>query len=471
VLACLALLALLVRGVARTPVSDLLRGVPPRQHRWAISPAQAVVLALAVGMLITVATGTLTGAPVLVTPLVIALAAGLVVGGLLVPVGNRLATRLLRRGKVPPLLALTGLARRPSTRNLILAMTAAGALLAFTTSTMALGVQNRQDVAAVTVGSSVRLDAIDTTGIATPDRAVQAVNSVDPQHDHITPVVRVRSGSSDGPVVLGGYPSAMSRIALRAGQPDVWARLASANASGGLPVIAAGWSPPSTERRFTGPTLTASDGSYAIGGTVDLIPGGGAHTFIAPLDPLLAQADRTDSYTVEVWSDGTDPTLLRRAQAQLRAAGFNDFTRVSAATERNTLDRSASAFGLQLGLVVATGSVLIAALVLIAVLSSQAAGRRREHTALLRAGVPRASLGRARHLEVALSMLPLVLGGVVGWIGARLAAPHVPWFTEPPPYPVSSTLPPVLPAVLAVLVGLAIVTMTALVTGRTRRSP
>lgn len=468
-LACLALLLALVRGVVRAPVSSLLRTVPPRQHRWALSPVQAVVLTLAIGMLITVATGTLTGAPVLVTPLVIALAAGLLIGGLLIPVGNRVATGLLRKGKVPRLLALTGLARRASTRNLVLAMTAAGALLAFTTSTMTLGMENRENSAGITVGAAERLDAIDTQGIKNPEDAVKAVDRIDPKHEHLTTVIRVRSGSSDGPVTLAGRPSAMSRIALRAGQPDPWAKLTSSAASGALPAVTATWSPPTAESQFSAPSLTSVDADYAKTGAVEVIPGADENTFITPLGPLLAQADRFDNFTAEVWSDGTDPRGLARAQAALQKLGFDSVTKHSVTEERDRLDTSASAYGLQLGLLVAAGSVLIAALVLIAVLSSQARARNHDFSGLARAGVPATALRRARHLDVGLSVLPLLLGGMVGWMGAWLAAPHVPWFTEPPPYPISGALPPVLPALAAVLAGLVVVGATALVAGRTRR--
>lgn len=199
-----------------------------------------------------------------------------------------------------------------------------------------------------------------------------------------------------------------------------------------------------------------------------MIAGADEHTFVTPLDPLLTQADRLDNFTAEVWSDGR-PEGLADSEAALRKLGFDTVTTYSVSDERDRLDASAPAYGLQLGLLVAGGSAVVAALVLIAVLNSQARERDHDQRSLARSGVPARMLRRARHLEVWLSVVPHLLGGAVGWVGAWLAAPHIPWFTDPPPYPVSGTLPPALPALLTVTVGLVVLTATALVAGRARR--
>lgn len=472
---CVLLLLLLVRGLVRTPISALLRTVPPRQRRWSLSAVETVLLTLAAGMLLAVATGNLTGAPVLVTPLVIALAVGLLVGGLLVPLGNRVAGRLLDRGRLPSLLALTGLARRPSTRQLILALTAAGALLAFGASTLVLGQANRAAATSAQTGAPVRLLAIDASATVDPQNLVRVVDQVDRRRQHLAPVFRVRSGSSDGPVALLGEPGPMTRIASKVNGIDPWARLgeaSSGNASAGgagLPAVVASWSAPAREGGFTAPSLRQADTEYVVAAQVPLVPGGEANTFVTPLAPQLRTADRRD-LSAEIWSDGTDPALEQRATAALRRAGYSGVTVERASTTQRRLDESASAYGLQLGLVVAAGSVVVAVLVLVAVLSSQAAGRRRDRAALERAGVSRGVLGRAGRLETALTVAPLLLGGAVGWLGARLAAPSIPWFTQPPPFPVAQETPPVLPAVLAVGAGLVVVAVVALVAGRGKES-
>ncbi|WP_157063569.1 hypothetical protein [Luteipulveratus mongoliensis] len=464
--ACAVLLRLMVGRLVRRPVSELLRSVPPRQNRWSLSATEAIVLTLAVGLLVTVATGTLSGAPVLVTPIVMALAVGLIVGGLLVPVGNRVTSRLLRRGRVAALLGVAGLARRPSTRNLILAMTAAGALLTFTTSTMDLGRTNRAEAADAVSGAPVRIIGDDLSGFTEARRVIDVVNRLDPGRQHLAPVVRARSGSSDGPVMLAGEPAAMSRIAYRAGQPDPWALLPRTPPAQGLATVSATWSPPFTTSSFSGPSLAAEDADYVTVGQVPVIPGGEPHLFVTSIQPMLQQASRTTSVTAEIWSDGRDPALISRAQTALRDAGFGEINIDRQSTHRKDLDRSASAYGLQLGLVVAAGSVLVAALVMIAVLSTQAGVRRRDQSALVRAGVGRSILGRARRLETVLTVVPMALGGLVGMLGARLAAPSIPWYTDDPPYPIASDQPPWSSALVALLIGLVLVTVVAAVLRR-----
>ena len=468
-LACAALLRVMVGRLVRSPVGELLRSVPPRQSRWSLSAPEAVLLTLAVAMLVTVATGTLTGAPVLVTPIVMALAAGLVIGGLLVPVGNRVATRLLQRGRLAGLLGLADLARRPSTRNLILAMTAAGALLTSTTATIQLGDHNRQVEAEASGGATVRVIGTDISGATPVGGVVDVVNRLDRGRQHLAPVVRARSGSSDGPVMLAGEPAAMSRLAADAGQPDPWALLPRTSPPEGMAIVSAQWSAPVDGMpSFSGPSLAREDRDYVTVARVPVIPGGGPHAFVTSITPQLAQETRGDSASVEIWSDGKDPALISRAETELRKVGFPDVTVERTQTQRHELDRSASAYGLQLGLVVAVGAVLVAMLVMAAVLSAQAVARRRDQSALLRAGVGRGVLGRARRLEIGLTVLPMALGGLVGWLGARLAAPSVPWYTDEPPYDIAEHVPPVVAPLLALLVGLVLVAAVSALLRRDR---
>ncbi|KNX39009.1 hypothetical protein [Luteipulveratus halotolerans] len=467
--ACAVLLRVMVGRLVRSPVGELLRSVPPRQSRWSLSAAEAVLLTLAVAMLITVATGTLTGGPVLMTPIVMALAAGLVIGGLLVPVGNRVASRLLRRRRLAGLLGLADLARRPSTRNLILAMTAAGALLTFTTATIQLGGHNRQVEAEAQGGAPVRVVGTDISGATPVGGVLEVVDRLDRGREHLAPAVRARSGSSDGPVMLAGEPAAMSRIASHAGQPDPWALLPRTSPPQGLATVSAQWSAPVDGMpSFSGPSLAREDRDYVTAARVPVIPGGGPHAFVTSITPQLAQETRGDSASVEIWSDGKGPALISRAEAELRKAGFPEVTVERTQTQRHQLDRSASAYGLQLGLVVAVGAVLVAMLVMVAVLSAQSVARRRDQSALLRAGVGRGVLGRARRLEIGLTVLPMVLGGLVGWVGARLAAPSVPWYTDDPPYAIADHTPPVLTPLLALVIGLALVAAASALLRRDR---
>lgn len=437
---CLAASLWMVRRLVRQPIWTLLRSVPPRTRRWSLSAAEIVLLTVAFGLVAAVLAGSLSGPAVLLTPVAAAVAVGLVVSGLLAPLGNRLAARFLHRGRVPQLLAMTSLARRPSSRYVLLALTAAGAMITFAVSTVQLGTLNRVHLAQATNGASVRLVA-DSADFLEPSRVVGTINRLDPEHRSIAPVLRIRSGSSDGPVTVAADPRAMSRLAERAGGGDPWSTLRDAGPAE-APAVVAGWSRPGTESSFTAPSLGGADRTYTAVGTVPFIPGAGEHGFITPLQPLLAGAAGSGFVTVEVWSDGSDPALLTRAREAVTALGYQRVTEVRTADQVEDLDHSASAYGLQLGVLVAAGALFVGLLVLIAVLSTQRPSRRSDLAALRSAGVPSGPLRRARIREATLLVGPLFLGGVTGWLGAWLAAPSIPWFAADPGFDVAGRVPP-----------------------------
>lgn len=448
---CLGASLWTVRRLVRQPISRLLRSVPPRARRWSLSAPEIVLLTLALGLVAAVVTGSLSGPAVLITPVAAAVAVGLVVAGLLIPSANRASGRLLRRGRVSPLLALTSLARRPSSKHVLLALTAAGAMITFAVATLQLGAQNREALAQAGNGASVRLVANDS-GFLDPVRFVTAINDLDPEHRSIAPVWRIQSGSSDGPVTVAADPRAMSRLAQRAGGGDPWSALiGSRNES---PAVVGAWSRPSPDPGFTAPSLGGVDRTYTVVGTVPFIPGVGQHGFITPLQPLLSGASATAFATAEVWSDGSDPAMLRRAGETIRRLGYDQVTTVRTADQVRDLDHSASAYGLQLGVLVAVGALVVGILVLAAVLSAQRSRRHLDEVALRSAGVPTGTLRRARVSEAMLLVAPLLLGGVTGWLCAWLAAPGIPWYAVDPGFEVASRVPP--PGWAAVSIALAV---------------
>ncbi len=91
---------LVARPTLREPISTLLRRVPPRRQGWAVGVVDAVVIAVAVAGLVTLASGNLSGPLALATPTLLALALGLVLAHVLVPLADLAARRLTRRGRV-----------------------------------------------------------------------------------------------------------------------------------------------------------------------------------------------------------------------------------------------------------------------------------------------------------------------------------------------------------------------------------
>ena len=125
--------AVVARPTLREPISTLLRRVPPRRAGWAVGVVDAVVVAVAAAGLVTLASGNLSGPLALVTPTLIALALGLVLAHVLIPVADAAARRLTARGRVVGGLTAVQVARRPAVRRIMAIITVATALTVFAT--------------------------------------------------------------------------------------------------------------------------------------------------------------------------------------------------------------------------------------------------------------------------------------------------------------------------------------------------
>ena len=95
-------------------------------------------------------------------------------------------------------------------------------------------------------------------------------------------------------------------------------------------------------------------------------------------------------------------------------------------------DSSASAWGLRLAVVVGLLAVLMAALVLVLVVTTAWRTRSRDYAALRMAGVPVSALRRASALEQGVVVLVAGAAGILcGLLASRLALPMVPLFPRP----------------------------------------
>ena len=137
--------AVVARPTLREPISTLLRRVPPRRAGWAVGVVDAVVVAVAAAGLVTLASGNLSGPLALVTPTLIALALGLVLAHVLIPVADAVARRLTARGRVVGGLTAVQVARRPAVRRIMAIITVATALTVFATDALVVGARNRED--------------------------------------------------------------------------------------------------------------------------------------------------------------------------------------------------------------------------------------------------------------------------------------------------------------------------------------
>lgn len=220
----LATTGLAVLRVAREPVISLLRRVPTRRSGWAVKGFDGMLLSGSLVVVVAFAAGSLTGPMAVVAPALLALSVGIGLAHLLTAAASALGQRLLRRGRYVAAVATAMVARQPSTRQLITIVTVASGLLVFSADALITADRNRADAAAQQNGAAVRakVDNHDLEGVR------RALAEVDPDHDRVTPVVRL-SSPGGGATTDAVVPEEYRRIALFPGQSPAdmpWADLA-----------------------------------------------------------------------------------------------------------------------------------------------------------------------------------------------------------------------------------------------------
>lgn len=205
-----AAVALAAAPTLRQPLVALLRRVPPRASALRLGAVEGGLVAATAAGLVTLQSGEDADGPVaLLVPGLLAVAGGLVLGQLVVPVAAGLSRGALRRGRTTPALAGIQVARRPALRRLIAIITVACALLVFAVDAWSVSDRNRDARAELAAGAPVVLT------VEAPDATVfrDAVLAVDPRGRFATPVVQARSVSDDGPRTTAVEPLAFGRIA------------------------------------------------------------------------------------------------------------------------------------------------------------------------------------------------------------------------------------------------------------------
>lgn len=216
--ASLLAVALVARPTLREPISTLLRRVPPRRRGWTVGILDGVVIAVAAAGVVTLASGNLAGPLALATPTLLALALGLLLAHLLVPLADVAGRRLTARGRVVGGLTAVQVARRPAVRRIMAIITVATALTVFATDAVVVGARNREERARVEVGA----EAVLTTNAHNVDALIAATKAADPSGRVATPVVRVRQGSSTALTTLGVIPSQFAQVAELPRQPGAF---------------------------------------------------------------------------------------------------------------------------------------------------------------------------------------------------------------------------------------------------------
>lgn len=220
---------LAARGAVRDQIVSLLRRVPERRAGWRLGVADAVVVAVAAAAVLALTSGNRTGALALLTPTLIALAAGLLLAHALVPAAAVVGERLVRKGRLRPGLLSLQIARRPAVRRVITIITVSTALIVFAGNAFLIGAHNRQTLAQAEVGAPMVVTVDDRDAAGTGLRGVdQALHRLDPAGTTLTPVVQIRSGGPAGLETQAVRPEEFAHIAFvgPASKGYDWSRLA-----------------------------------------------------------------------------------------------------------------------------------------------------------------------------------------------------------------------------------------------------
>ena len=184
---CAVAIWLAARPVQRLTVSALLRRVS-RERTRAFGVVDILAVALASFGLIGLATGSLEGPLALVTPTLVALAAGLVASRLAIPVAGASGRANLRRGRIGPALTAFGLERRPTLRKVVTVVSVAVALTVFAANALVVGDRNWAARAQVQTGAPAVID----TDSRNPTSLLATVRGIDPTGTAASPVAIVR---------------------------------------------------------------------------------------------------------------------------------------------------------------------------------------------------------------------------------------------------------------------------------------
>jgi hypothetical protein len=210
-LAGLAVVALSIRTVVRLPISSLLRRVAPRGRQRSIGLVDLTVIVVASAGLVTGLTSGGRGPLPVLTPTLLALAAGLAFAHLLLPAAGLVSRRALRRGRLGLALGALQVARRPAVTRLVAVVAVATGLVSFAGQAASVASRNRETRAGYETGAAAVL-AIDTTNLFD---FTAAVDKVDPDRRWLTPVVLTQAPAAQSLRAVLIEPDSFRRIGFR----------------------------------------------------------------------------------------------------------------------------------------------------------------------------------------------------------------------------------------------------------------
>ena len=197
------------RPVLREPVTSLLRGVPPTAGATRLGVSDAVLVALAAVGVAGLATHTVSGPVAILTPVLLALAAGGVTAALLSAAAVRWGRRRLGRAPLAGSLAALSAARRPGLRWTLVAVSMSTAMMVFAADATVVADRNRADRARLENGAPTVL----LTDSTSPAAVVKAADGLGPPVSARGPGRRHPTCRHDQPATLAIRPADLRTIA------------------------------------------------------------------------------------------------------------------------------------------------------------------------------------------------------------------------------------------------------------------
>ncbi len=201
---------------------------------------------------------------------------------------------------------------------------------------------------------------------------------------------------------------------------------------------------------------------------VDALPALTNHGALADLDAQLRVGGEVGpGSALQVWLGTESPDVIREVSAALTAGGLPVTSTTTVTEARAQYDRSATGWGLLLGVFTGVMALLVSCLVVGLVAVTSWRGVARDLAGLLVAGTPRTVLRSAvRREQLTTVVAGVLLGTLCGVAGAVLAMPLLPLFDRPAAVPVPDLTPAWLAIGATALLALLLVGGVALLAAR-----
>ncbi len=201
---------------------------------------------------------------------------------------------------------------------------------------------------------------------------------------------------------------------------------------------------------------------------VAALPGVGGRGALSDLDAALRQGGPAPvGSSLEVWVATEDPDVLAAVSRGVGSAGVPVASTTTLSERRAAYERSATGWGLLLGVFTGVMALLVSALVVVVVAVTSWRGVARDLAGLRVAGVPLRDLRSAvRREQVFMVVVGVLLGAACGILGSFLAIGLIPLFDQPSTVPAPQLAPAWGAIVAAGLASLLVVGAGALLAGR-----